>query len=284
MPKSERDDGALVAVVIIAAVLLAYCTGCSPPKAHAQAVAVAVTGSPIPAALASTRPRAPYRNPQYRLQCRREARISTFRAEAMESKPEARTRARALARAGDIDPVLFFSRIAYGEEGTPRPGRNDNGYEAMLAVLDFRRQHIGGISRVEMFAIYSPRRIFPHPETSHHQAWIAETELNGHRPPSWPRARGARSAIYPTWRDYGCPRWLATIDAVRELFEEHPDDIGTGPCRERPHHWGGDMDYHDDNPLWRQIHCGITEDRFWVVDARTLIEEIGLLEQIATMR
>ena len=207
----------------------------------------------------------PHRSSRYVARCRREARREGVVVEALENKPEARARARALARSGVLDPVLIFSRMAYGEAGSPQPGRNDQEYFAMLAVMDSLR---GGMSRVEMFVNSAPRRVFPHPGHVRN-AWIAELQLDGRRPPSWPRPQGRRFHSYPTWRSYGCPRWLATVDAVRRLLRVHPDRVGAGSCEEVPDHWGGAMDQHRaDRGGWRMIRCGHTLNRYFVVPER----------------
>lgn len=214
----------------------------------------------------------PYRNERYITRCRRESQQDAPEAETMESKPAARERARALAREGAVDEVLLLSRVAYGETGTPQPGINDDPatptwdeVDAFLAVMDGRR---GLMSRVEMFTNYSPRRIFPHPEDVR-QRWIAELQLDGARPPSWPAPRQRRFHGYPPWRSYGCPRWLATVDAVRRVLAAHPRRItaGTGPCEQRPDHWGGEVGV-DDRAVrlgWRLVDCGSTRNRFWVI-------------------
>jgi hypothetical protein len=217
---------------------------------------------------------AAYRNPRYIARCRREARGNAPEAETMESKPDARARARGLARAGSLDVLLLLSRIAYGETGTPRPNVNDNPatptwdeVEAFLAVLDGRR---GGMSRAEMFVSYSPRRVF-----------------DGARPPSWPRPRQRRFHGYPGWRNYGCPRWLATVDAVRRVLEAHPRRVTTGPCERRPDHWGGavGIDEHAVRLGWHLVDCGSTRNRFWVIpehiEDETLPAPAPVLEQAA---
>lgn len=224
----------------------------------------------IPVAQAVAHRPPPYRNARYIARCRRESRSDAPEVERVESKPEARHRARQAARAGELDEVLVLARIAHGETGTPRPGTNDDEAtplwdeaEAILAVLDERR---GGMSRVEMFVNYSPRRVYPHPEDVRQQ-WIAELQLDGRRPPSWPRPRQRRFHNHPAWRTWGCPRWLATVDAVHRVLEAHPRRIERGPCEETPDHWGGAAGI-DDHPLrlgWRRIDCGITRNRFWAV-------------------
>lgn len=217
----------------------------------------------------------PHRNPRYRARCRREGLRVAPEAEAIVSKSEARARARRLARAGRLDEVLLLSRIAFGETGTPQPGRNDDPStplwdeaEAFLAVLDGRR---GIMSREEMFVAYSPRRVFPHPaaeenpRTAHvRNMWIAELQIDGSKPPSWPRTA---SNGFPHWRSYGCPRWLAAVDAVQRLLAAVPQRIVAGPCGERPDHWGGRVGL-DDHPIelgWRLVDCGHTLNRFWVI-------------------
>jgi len=220
----------------------------------------------IPVSVAAPPPQA-YRNPRYLRQCRRDSRRGDLpESERVEVKSEARTRARQLARDGQLDEALIFTRMAYGEEGTPTED-NADGYHAMLAVIDFQR---GGMSRVEMMVNYAPRRVFPQTGDSRaatRQRWIAELQLNGRRPPSWPAHRSARWHSYPPWQSYGCPRWLATADAVRPLLRRYEGrPVGRGPCEEVPHHWGGDMDDHSDDCHWRVIDCGRTADTFWVID------------------
>ena len=218
-----------------------------------------------------------YRRPRYIQRCRRDRWTGHPEAETVEVKDDARERARALARANELDEVLIFSRMAYGEEGTPTEN-NADGYAAMLSVIDFRRQFTREgmrvvrrprpLSRIETMVAYSPRRVFPRPgdgQRAVHQQWLAEVELDGGRPFSW-RKLIYRNPGHPRWQHYGCPRWLATVDEVRELFLRYPEDTGRGPCEERPHHWGGDMDDHSDDPRWRIIDCGATEDTFWVVE------------------
>jgi hypothetical protein len=215
-----------------------------------------------------------YRNRRYIDQCRRDGRRDAPAAEPVDDRDDARSRARALARAGDLDEVLVFSRMAYGEAGTPIRGRNDNDYEAMLTVLDGLR---GRMSRVEMFVNYAPRRIFPRADKER-QMWLSELQLSGARPPSWPSPRGRRGRFHPhpPWRAYGCPRWLATVDAVRKLLRDNQrrivvTDSGTiGPCSEIPDHWGGEEGV-DDEAIergWRLVNCGTTRNRFWEVPAR----------------
>jgi len=275
-----------------------------------EPVAAPDAGEPVAAPTVAEATRAqqplPYRNPRYIRRCRRESRRDAPAVEAIVNKPEARARARALARAGRLDDVLILSRIAYGETGTPVPGRNDDPstprwdeVEAFLAVLDGRR---GLMSRAEMFAAYSPRRVFPHPAAEENprnahirNMWIAELQLDGSRPPSWPRERGVYSP-HPTWRRYGCPRWLATVDAVRRTLRLAsrrvvPVSAGerTGPCAEQPDHWGGrvGIDDHAVELGWRLVNCGHTNNRFWVVpldegvEDEPLPEERPMLEQAA---
>ena len=252
---------------------------------EAPAADGSVASEAISVAEATRRRPMPYRNPRYIARCRRESRQNAPPVEAIEDKSEARRRARALARTGQLDELLLLSRIAYGETGTPQPGRNDDPLtptwdevEAFLAVLDGRR---GAMSRVVMFVLYSPRRVFPHPGEGPRaitQQWIAELQLDGTRPPSWPRRtqngerRGIRSG-YPSWRTYGCPRWLATVDAVRRVLEAHPHritpraDRRTGPCERQPDHWGGavGLDERAVHLGWHLIDCGTTLNRFWVI-------------------
>lgn len=211
---------------------------------------------------------APYRHERYRRQCREDAALDAPEATLVHDRSEARRRAITVARRGAIDPVLLFARVVYGETGTPYPGRNDDlstprvdEYEAILAVIDQRR---GERNREEMLATYAPRRIFPSPEDAR-QRWIAELQLDGRRPPSWPRALGDRQ--YPGWRSYGCPRWLAAVDAAREVWDYYRGrPIGVGPCDEAPDHWGGRMD--DPRAIqsgWRRVSCGRTRNNFWIV-------------------
>lgn len=216
----------------------------------------------------------PYRNPRYITQCRRASRRDAEVSRVVESRDEARTRARALARSGELNEVLILARMAYGEHGTPREGRNDDPRTpewdeawAILAVMDSLR---GQMSRVEMMVNYAPRRVFPGSETAR-QRWISELRLDGTRPPSWPRPRGRRFYQHPGWQGYGCPRWLATVDAVRALLRRHPDRVEAGPCDEVPDHWGGAMDDHRAIQAgWRRVQCGRgnTLNRFWVVPER----------------
>jgi len=207
----------------------------------------------------------PYRNRRYVARCRREARRDAPAAITVEDRDEARRRARALARAGMLDPVLVFARMSYGEAGTPLPGRNDDDYYGMLAVMDAQR---GAMSRVEMFVNYSPRRIFPM-ESDVRMRWIAELQIDGSRPPSWPAPRHVRRQTAPSWAAYGCPRWLATVDAVKRLLRSHNATVGAGPCTEVPHHWGGTMDTPRALRMgWRRISCGTTVNGFWVVPSR----------------
>lgn len=248
-------SGAIAATLLVAAVAL--------PRAGAQEVISARTAAGLGA-------QAPYRSPRYRAQCRRDARQDTQPAITVESREEARERARAAARAGRLDTTLIFARMAYGETGTPVPGENDDPdtplvdeYEGFLAVMDHRR---GQLSRVEMMVSYGPRRVHPREEDTRSR-WLAELELNGHRPPSWPRPRGRRHHSYPTWRFYGCPRWLATVDAAREIMRTYRGRrVGRGPFPEVPHHWGGDMD--NDRARrggWRLLPHRFTNNNFWVV-------------------
>jgi hypothetical protein len=215
----------------------------------------------------------PWRNPRYIAQCRRESRRDAASALSIFSKDEARERARQAARRGELDETLIFARMVYGETGPPQAGRNDDPGTplwdeavALLSVIDARR---GELSRVEMMVAYGPRRVFPHP-TSERNWWVAELQLDGRRPPSWPAPRNRRFHSYPRWRTYGCPRWLATIDAVRRVLRAHPSRIepGEGPCEERPDHWGGAMDQpRADSQGWRRIQCGTSLNRFYVTDS-----------------
>jgi hypothetical protein len=214
---------------------------------------------------------AAYHNPVYRERCRVSSRRNAEEATTVESKDDARDRARALARADQLDEVLLFARLAYGETGTPQSANDDpstplwDEAHAFLAVLDNRRGR--RISRVEMMAAYSPRRVFPHPENERNR-WIAELDLRGRRPPAWPAWRGARWHQYPPWRSYGCPRWLAAVDAARRLLRSVPARVGRGPCEEVPDHWGGRPGV-DDEALergWRIVDCGRTQNRFYVID------------------
>lgn len=216
-------------------------------------------------------PPSPYRDGRYVARCRRESRRDAPQAERIESKRQARHRGRQEARRGQLDELLIFARIVHGETGTPRPGFNDDPRtplwdeaEAFLAVLDGRR---GAMSRAEMFVNYSPRRLYPHPGDVRQQ-WIAELQLDGSRPPSWPRPRQRRFHPHPSWRAYGCPRWLATIDRIRPVLRAYREArVGRGPCEEQPDHWGGAPGV-DDHPLrlgWRRVDCGTTRNRFWVV-------------------
>lgn len=219
------------------------------------------------------RERAAYRDPRYVRRCGTESRRDTPVAERVEDRDEARARARALARSGELDTVLIFARVLYGETGTPNPRHNDDPRtplwdeaEAILAVIDQRR---GRMSRVEMMVNYSPRRVFPETDDERQQ-WIAELELDGTRPASWPRARQLRHHEYPPWRQYGCPRWLASVDAARRVIRAHPDRIGAGPCKEVPDHWGGTMDRYGFERGWRRVQCarGFTRNLFWIVPSR----------------
>lgn len=251
----------LLSGLIGAAVLV--CTALFLPNADAQEVLTAAQAGGT---------RAPYRSARYQAICRRDSRVDTAAAVTVESRTEARERALEEARSDQLDEVLIFARMAYGETGTPIPGLNDDPgtplmdeYEGFLAVIDHRR---GQMSRVEMMVNYGPRRVFPR-ESDVRQRWIAELELNGHRPPSWPRPRNRRFHDYPTWRHYGCPRWLATVDAARQLFRHYADRrVGRGPFPEVPHHWGGDMDaWRAERGGWRTIRYRFARNNFWVVPA-----------------
>ncbi len=217
--------------------------------------------------------RPPYRDERYIARCRRESRRDAPASEVIEDRDEARRRARALARSGQLDPVLIFSRMAYGETGTPNPRHNDDPStpnwdeaEAILAVIDNRR---GRMSRIEMMVNYAPRRVFPKPGDER-QAWISELQLDGARPPSWPRPRQRRHHGHPPWRQYGCPRWLATVDRVRQVLRSHPRTVAPGICEEVPDHWGGTMDRYGFERGWRRVTCGrgFTRNLFWVVPSR----------------
>jgi hypothetical protein len=297
MPRQkDSDEGAAwIAIVMIAVVLIANCSSCAEPppprhdpdpaivlaemEADAAAALPAYEGpidpepepdpAPIPTVDVSDLAPPPYRDPRWIRRCRVEARRNAPAAETIEVKDDARARARALARADELDEVLLLARIAYGETGTPRRANDDprtsvwDEPHAFLAVIDRRR---GAMSRAEMFAAYSPRRIFPHPDDQR-QRWVAELQLDGLRPPSWPAWRGARWHHYPPWRQYGCPRWLATVDAIQRLMRSVPANVGAGPCTETPDHWGGGpgVDDQAERRGWRLVDCGRTRNRFWVV-------------------
>ena len=213
-----------------------------------------------------------YRNSVYARRCRVEARRDAPVSSTVEDRSEARSRAVRLARARELDPVLLLSRIAYGEAGTPQHGRNDDPttplvdeYEAFLAVMDSLR---GEMTREEMMVRYAPRRVFPREEDVR-QRWLSEVQLDGARPPSWPAPRNRRFHSYPSWRHYGCPRWLATVDAARAVLRAHPDDAGRGPCERRPDHWGGALDDHRAiRAGWDPVDCGTTLNNFWSVPSR----------------
>ena len=201
--------------------------------------------------------RAPYRNPRYVRRCRSEARREAPAGVTVESREEARDRAVQLVRHHRLDTALLFARIVYGESGTPSPGVNDNEPLAILAVIDAQR---GAMTRAEMMARYSPRRVFASP-TDARQLWIAELQANGSKPPSWNSPAN--------WRAYGCPRWLATLESARRVLSRHPGRVGAGPCAEVPHHWGGDMDSHRAEARgWLRVDCGVTRNTFWVVPRR----------------
>lgn len=210
----------------------------------------------------------PHESPRYTARCREEARRDTPVAISIEVREDARTRARALAREGSLNTVVIFARMLYGETGPPIPGENDDEAEAILAVMDSLR---GRMSRVEMFVTYSPRRIFPQLDDQRQQ-WLAETQLDGTRPVSWPRPRYARHHEYAAWINYGCPRWLATVDWSRRTLRANPGNIGQGPCSEIPDHWGGDID--DPNTGWKYISCGTVRNGYYVVPARAARREI----------
>lgn len=246
----------------IAAAILCVAAFFQPSVDAQEVLSVAAAGG-----LAS---RAPYRHPRYQAACRRESRLDTAAAVTIEDRGEARERALEEARSGRLDEVLIFARLAYGETGTPVPGLNDDPstplvdeYEGFLAVIDHRR---GRMSRVEMMIQYGPRRVFPR-ESDIRQRWIAELELDGRRPPSWPAPRNQRFHSHPAWRHYGCPRWLATVDAVRDLFRRYEGRrVGRGPFPEVPHHWGGDMDaWRAQQGGWRTIRYPFARNNFWVV-------------------
>lgn len=210
-------------------------------------------------------PHRPYERAIYRRRCRA---VRWQRGEAaltMDLKSDARERARALARAGELDEILLFARILHGETGTPRRANDDPSTplweeaQAILMVLDGRR---GAMSRAEMFAAYSPRRLFPHPEDQR-QLWVAELALDGAMPPHWPR-----HIAHPRWTSWGCPRWLATLDAAKRVLESAPGRLTEGgPCEEVPDHWGGEVGIDDREHLgWRQIDCGShVRNRYWSV-------------------
>jgi len=213
-----------------------------------------------------------YRNPVYARRCRVEARRDAPVSIAVEDRSEARSRAVRLARARELDSVLLLARIAYGEAGTPHHGRNDDPstplvdeYEAFLAVMDSLR---GEMTREEMMVRYAPRRVFPR-EGDVRQMWLSEVQLDGSRPPSWPAPRNSRFHSHPSWRHYGCPRWLATVDAARAVMRAHPENVGRGPCERRPDHWGGTLDDHRAlRAGWAPVDCGTTLNNFWSVPAR----------------
>lgn len=224
----------------------------------------------VPAALAVSNIErvAPYQSDSYERRCLEESRSTTGRAERVVDRDEAREQARLTARDGALSTTLLFARIAYGETGTPDPveGLNDDPTTALwdeaaaiLAVIDNLRR---SRSRAEMMAIYAPRRVFPRPDDERQQ-WLAEVTLDGRMPASWHSSRGL-------WRAWACPRWLATVDAVKAVLEEHPDDIGAGPCTEVPDHWGGEMDTQARERGWRRVVCarGHTRNLFWAVPAR----------------
>jgi hypothetical protein len=219
-----------------------------------------------------------YRNPRYVQRCRVEARRDAPESSTVEDRSEARSRAVLLARSRQLDPVLLLARIAYGESGTPQPGRNDDPrtplvdeYEAFLAVMDSLR---GQMSREEMMVRYAPRRVFPRAEDSR-QRWVSEVQLDGSRPPSWPAPRNRRFHPHPGWRHYGCPRWLATVDAARAVLRAHPTDVGRGPCERQPDHWGGAMDDHRAlRAGWRPVDCGTTLNNFWSVPPRAVASKL----------
>ena len=273
--------------VVIALLLAAACDVASVPvEAPVPAPVLVEAQAPVPAPVpvgttsgADVGPpevvrapvRAPrmllHRNPRYIARCRRESRRDAPRAVTVEDRAEARRRALNLVRGGTLDEALLFARMAYGEEGPPYPGRNDDGYLAMLAVMDSLR---GSRSRLLMFATYSPRRLYPHPGDVRQQ-WVAELQLDGRRPPSWPASRSRRFHAYPSWRAYGCPRWLATVDAVRALLRRRSEPVEAGPCAEVPDHWGGSMDTpRAKHAGWRAVDCRRTRNRFWVVPARAV--------------
>lgn len=286
---SDASAGWLAALVIVVVLVSECAGGCSEterpveltptedagapdagePDAGAPDAGLPDAGEEIETVLVSHSQTPSYRNLRLLEQCRREGRRNAEEATTKENKDEARERARALAVAGEFDLVLVLARVAYGETGVPRATNDDPSTPvweelwAFLAVIDGRR---GSMSRVEMLVNYSPRRIFPHPEDVR-QRWIAELQLDGTRPPSWPAWRGARWHHYPPWRSYGCPRWLATVEAVERTLRLLPDRVEKGPCEEKPDHWGGARGV-DDRALelgWRQVDCGPTRNRFWVV-------------------
>jgi len=287
----HKDDGAGLALVVIAAVCVSYCSGCSPPPTRTEIRPVAPieilldggfdAGVSCPTPTEEEEPDAhaitvaealrfralnPYMSPHFRPICRRDSwRGDLELAETVLSKPEARVRARSLARAGALDELLIFARVLYGEEGPPTH-ENPDGAAAILAVIDYQRNRM---SRVEMMVNYGPRRVFPHPGEGRRKTrsrWLAGTALNGRRPRAWRDELIVHNPGHPRWRFYGCPRWLSTIDWARDTLELYPETVGAGPCEEVPHHWGGDMDDHADDCHWRVVDCGVTEDTFWVVD------------------
>lgn len=223
----------------------------------------------VPAAIAvSEVVRIPvYEQDRYRRRCRTESRRAAPSAERVEDRDEARQQARLMARDRAIDPVVMFARIAYGETGPPQLGENDHPStqlwdeaEAFLAVIDQRR---GRMSRLEMMAVYSPRRVFPRPD-DRRQQWLAEVQRDGRTPPSWPTSG-------PPWRTYGCPRWLATVDAAKAVLEARDESVGKGPCDEVPDHWGGSFDTFPFEHGWRRVVCagGHTRNLFWAVPSRS---------------
>lgn len=254
MKRPQLPSGLIVITLLVGAAFL--------PHVDAQ--------EPVVVAVAS----APYRHARYQTRCARESRLDASPATTVEDRAEARARALQQARGGGLDEVLLFARLAYGETGTPVPGRNDDPstplvdeYEGFLAVIDHRR---GQMSRAEMMVYYGPRRVFPR-ESDVRQRWIAELTLDGRRPPSWPAPRGERFHSHPAWRHYGCPRWLATVDASRTLFRHYEGRrVGRGPFPEVPHHWGGDMDaWRARQGGWRTIRYPFANNNFWVVPEAT---------------
>lgn len=212
-----------------------------------------------------------HRDPRYTSRCRGMSRSHAPVAETVGDKDQARARAVADARAGLLNEALLFARVVHGETGAPSRQNDDpatplwDEAEAILAVIDSRRGEAG---RVEMLARYSPRRVFPHPEDER-QKWIAELQADGRRPPSWPRPRGRRHHEHPTWESYGCPRWLATLDAVQRVLSAYERrSVGAGPCEQEPDHWGGEMDTYGETLGWRRVSCGVTRNLFWVVPGR----------------
>lgn len=283
-----KDDGTWLALFVIFVFVLSRCVGCTPvPRERPPPVVElperppvievvdlrvdAIAPEPEPEQLEdagvptveAVEPHRPYERDRYRRLCRAVRWERAPAALTMNLKSEARRRARALARAGELDEVLLFVRILHGETGTPRNANDDprtplwEEAQAILMVLDGRR---GSMSRAEMFAAYSPRRIFPHPDDAR-QLWVAELQLDGAQPMHWPRYAG-----HPRWTSWGCPRWLATVEYARAVLEAFPERITEGPCSEVPDHWGGEPGIDDREHLgWRQVDCGPARNRYWIV-------------------